>query len=334
MKKILMLLFFFAGAACFITAGLRFNRQQSGMLPTEERRPNSRQPELLSDVNMSAYVSLPASFSNIDIVENLDDISVTEDNVEDIMYEKLLDTATHLAKIDRENVMLVANYTITKDNAVQDVQSGFRFGYKSKSLLYDETVFKALAGTNVGTPIHLEHVFFNGNTDCNLDITVTEIFNMPYPVTDKYVSSKTEYSSVTKMKSELLNDASGEAKAIARRQTISSLIDIMMGQTTFIRLPDSLLVKELEVLQKDNPVATYDEAKDSLRRIFFIAAVIKEYNIATNADMEKRYNNLPETERLDLDEYSAERKKYQLYEEDVVTCIYRKVNISETEQQD
>ena len=64
---------------------------------TQESVQKVKSPELLSDINMTQYVSLPASFSDIDIVEDLDNIDVTEDNVNDIIYDKLLSTATHLS---------------------------------------------------------------------------------------------------------------------------------------------------------------------------------------------------------------------------------------------
>lgn len=329
MKKIIVLLLFFGSAACFITAGLRMNRQEWGMLEQQETKSNVS-PELLSDIDMASYVSLPASFANIDIVENLDDISVTEDNVDDVMYGQLLSSASHLGTVERDGIMLVMNYTITQGHEVKDVQSDYWIGYNSKSSQYDETVHEALFGVSPGTPVHMEGVFFKGVSDAIVDLTITDIYEMPYPVTDKYIKDKTEYSSVSDMRAELLNDANGEAKAMARQQTISGLIDSMLEQTTFVRLPESLVVKELEVLQAENPTATYDDAKYSLRRIFFIAAVIKNYDIAESADMDKRYENLPESEKSGLDEYSAERKKYLLYEEDVVTCIYRKINISES----
>lgn len=60
---------------------------------TQESVQKVKSPELLSDINMTQYVSLPASFSDIDIVEDLDNIDVTEDNVNDIIYDKLLSTA-------------------------------------------------------------------------------------------------------------------------------------------------------------------------------------------------------------------------------------------------
>ena len=55
---------------------------------TQESVQKVKSPELLSDINMTQYVSLPASFSDIDIVEDLDNIEVTEYNVNDIIYYK------------------------------------------------------------------------------------------------------------------------------------------------------------------------------------------------------------------------------------------------------
>ena len=151
---------------------------------------------------------------------------------------------------------------------------------------------------------------------------------MPCPVTDKYISENTEYKSVANMKSYLMNDSSGEAKQIARTHTINTLIDTMMSQTTFIKLPESLIMKELDALKKDNPDDTYEEAKHSLYKIFFIATVIKDYDIATLTDIEKRYAKLDDSEKEGLSDYEIERKKYLLFEDDVVTCIYKKVQVS------
>lgn len=80
MKKAIVFLCFFGGAACFISAGLYINKNNAGMInTTQESVQKVKSPELLSDINMTQYVSLPASFSDIDIVEDLDNIEVTED---------------------------------------------------------------------------------------------------------------------------------------------------------------------------------------------------------------------------------------------------------------
>lgn len=332
MKKVIVFICFLAGAICFISAGLYINKQNAGIEYVEEPVTKVKSPELLSEINMTQYVSLPASFSDIDIVEDLDNIEVTEDNVDDVMYEQLDKTASHLATIESDNnITILMDYTVTQDNQVKDVKNEFKTAYTSKSKVYDDTVYEALKNAAIGASVHVENASFNGFDNAIVDITITDIIDMPYPVTDEYISKNTEYNSVYNMRTALINDSSGKAKEIAREHTINTLIDTMMDQTTFIKLPDSLVMKELEVLQKDNPNATYDEAKHSLYKIFFIAAVIKDYDVATKSDMEKRYAKLDDSEKNGLSEYEIERKKYLLFEEDVVTCIYKKVQINNTE---
>ena len=63
-------------------------------------------------------------------------------------------------------------------------------------------------------------------------------------------------------------------------------------------------------------------------KIFFIATVIKDYDVATLTDIEKRYAKLDDSEKEGLSDYEIERKKYLLFEDDVVTCIYKKVQVS------
>ena len=329
MKKFIVFLCFFGGAACFISAGLYINKGNSGMLvPTQEETQKVKAPELLSDINMTQYVSLPASFYNIDIVEDIDNIDVTEDNVNAVMYDKLFSIANHLSSVSKDEIMLVTNYTITKNNEVKDTKTDFKFGYAKKSNIYGTDLYDTFKNVQIGQPLHIEHTSFNGYDDISLDITITNIYDMPCPVTDKYISENTEYKSVANMKSYLMNDSSGEAKQIARTHTINTLIDTMMSQTTFIKLPESLIMKELDALKKDNPDATYEEAKHSLYKIFFIATVIKDYDIATLTDIEKRYAKLDDSEKEGLSDYEIERKKYLLFEDDVVTCIYKKVQVS------
>lgn len=330
MKKVIVFLCFFGGAACFISAGLYINKNNAGIGEhySQELTQKVKAPELLSDINMTQYVSLPASFSNIDIVEDLDNIEVTEDNVDDVLYDKLLSTAAHLSTASTDNILLITDFTVTKNSSVIETETGFKLGYSQDSIVYDENVYAALKDAAIGNPIHVEDVSFNGNDGVTLDLTITNIYNIPYPVTDSYISENTEYDNMYNMRAALINDASGEAKQIARTHTINTLIDTMMNQTTFIQLPDSLIMKELEALQKDNPDSTLEEAKHSLYKIFFIAAVIKDYDVATLSDIEKRYSKLDDSEKADLSPYEVERKKYLLFEDDVVTCIYKKVQVS------
>lgn len=335
-KKIVVFLCFFAGATCFISAGLYINRQNAGLEPqkTEETVSKVKSPELLSEIDMTSYVSLPESFSDIDITEDLDNIEVTDDNVQDVMYEQLDKTADRLGLVQSDkgnNTTLIVDYTITQKSKVKEVKSNFKMAYSGKSKIYSDDVYTALNNAKKGDTVRVTDTTFNGVENASVDITISDILNMPYPVTDKYIQNNTEYDSVHDMCSALKNDASGEAKEIAREHTINSLIDTMMEQTTFIQLPESLIQRELEVLQKDNPNATYEQAKHSLYKIFFIASVIKNDGVATKTDMEKRYEKLDKSEKEGLSKYEIERKKYLLFEEDVVTSIYKKVQINSQE---
>lgn len=335
-KKIVVFLCFFAGATCFISAGLYINRQNAGLEPqkTEETVSKVKSPELLSEIDMTSYVSLPESFSDIDITEDLDNIEVTDDNVQDVMYEQLDKTADRLGSVQsasRDNITLIVDYTVTQKGKVKEVKSNFKMAYSDNSKIYSDDVYTALNNAKKGDTVRVTDTNFNGVEDVSVDITISDILNMPYPVTDDYIQNNTEYDSVHDMCSALKNDASGEAKEIAREHTINSLIDTMMEQTTFIQLPESLIQRELEVLQKDDPNATYEQAKHSLYKIFFIASVIKNDGVATKTDLEKRYEKLDKSEKEGLSKYEIERKKYLLFEEDVVTSIYKKVQINSQE---
>lgn len=335
-KKIVVFLCFFAGATCFISAGLYINRQNAGLEPqkTEETVSKVKSPELLSEIDMTSYVSLPESFSDIDITEDLDNIEVTDDNVQDVMYEQLDKTADRLGSVQsasRDNITLIVDYTVTQKGKVKEVKSNFKMAYSDNSKIYSDDVYTALNNAKKGDTVRVTDTNFNGVEDVSVDITISDILNMPYPVTDDYIQNNTEYDSVHDMCSALKNDASGEAKEIAREHTINSLIDTMMEQTTFIQLPESLIQRELEVLQKDGPNATYEQAKHSLYKIFFIASVIKNDGVATKTDLEKRYEKLDKSEKEGLSKYEIERKKYLLFEEDVVTSIYKKVQINSQE---
>ena len=283
---------------------------------------------------MTSYVSLPESFSDIDITEDLDNIEVTDDNVQDVMYEQLDKTADRLGSVqsDRsDNITLIVDYTVTQKGKVKEVKSNFKMAYSDNSKIYSDDVYTALNNAKKGDTVRVTDTTFNGVEDASVDITISDILNMPYPVTDDYIQNNTEYDSVHDMCSALKNDASGEAKEIAREHTINSLIDTMMEQTTFIQLPESLIQRELEVLQKDDSNATYEQAKHSLYKIFFIASVIKNDGVATKTDLEKRYEKLDKSEKEGLSKYEIERKKYLLFEEDVVTSIYKKVQINSQE---
>ena len=196
-KKIVVFLCFFAGATCFISAGLYINRQNAGLEPqkTEETVSKVKSPELLSEIDMTSYVSLPESFSDIDITEDLDNIEVTDDNVQDVMYEQLDKTADRLGSVQldsNDNITLIVDYTVTQKGKVKEVKSNFKMAYSDNSKIYNDDVYTALNNAKKGDTVRVTDTTFNGVEDASVDITISDILNMPYPVTDDYIQNNTE----------------------------------------------------------------------------------------------------------------------------------------------
>ena len=106
----------------------------------------------------------------------------------------------------------------------------------------------------------------------------------------------------------------------------------MIAKTTFITIPDSLCKEEYEVLQKEDPSSTYEDARESLKKIFFIATVVKEKGLATNEEIDKRASDIMSNEGLT--QYEKERARYLLYEEDVTNYVYKNIKIEQKETND
>ena len=326
MKKVIVFLCFGTAAACLLTAAFQINKTKTGMDKYVVTTNTVRNPELLSEINISSYVSLPASFEAVSIEEQADDMEINEENVDAIIFEQLLARAAKSEQVKNDELLIV-NYSVTSDNELVERETDYKLGYGYNSEEMDSDVYNSLKEASIGVPLHLEDVDFAGYEDVTLDIEIKDIYDMPYPVTDNYVKNNTEYSSLSDMRTRMLQDASDTATSLARNETIGSLISRMMKQTTFLSAPDSLVLKELEVLQKEDERATYEDAQDSLDKIMFIAAVLSKYDIADQADIQERFDSLPEDDRNEMSEYEAERQKYLLFEDDVTNYIYKKIKI-------
>lgn len=324
-KRILMLGMFFVAAICLLDAGLYINRQQAGVNDTQTTQITQKQPELLSDINLSSYASLPAAFEAVTISEDTDNAKITQDNVEDVIYKQLFATASHPDVIE-DGCSLKVDFSITQNGQVSDRKTDYIIGYDQKNM--SKNVYDALKEKSAGDTLRVEDAEFAGSGTGIVDISIRDIYGMPYPVTDKYIAQNTEYASLSDMKAKLVQNAESTVRVQTRQQTLSGLIDEMMKQSTFVTAPDSLVIKELEVLKKDNPDATYSDAQHSFYKLAFIAAMLKKYDIADTSEVERRYAALPEKKRNSFTQYEAEREKYLLFEDDVTNYIYRKVQIS------
>lgn len=327
MKKILVLISFLIAAACLLTAALYINRKNAGMIEyVEEKSDTVRDPELLSEIKLGSYVSLPAAFETISIEEEIKETNISSDNVEEVMYDQLLSTAHHLEKA-KENTLLLVNFTITKEGNFVTRENDYWMSFR-RSKVSDDQVYKTISEMLMNEPVRMTDVNFEDYENVTVDIEITDIIDMPYPVTDQYVDKNTEYSSVADMQAKLLQQDNRSVKTEARENTLDSLVDVMIRQTTFVSAPESLIQEEFEVLKKENPDAIYSDAQKSIYRILFIAAMIEKYKIASVTDMQKRFEALPLEERSQMTDYEVERTKYLLFEEEVVMFIYKKVQIN------
>ena len=320
-----MLGMFFVAAVCLLDAGLYINRQQTGVQSSPTTQMTQKQPELLSDINLSSYASLPAAFEAVTISEDADSAKITEDNVEELIYKQLFATASH-PDVIADGCSLKVDFSITQNGQISDRKTDYIVGYDQKNM--SQNVYDALKGKKIGDTLRVEDAEFAGSGTGIVDISVRDIYGMPYPLTDKYISQNTEYASLSDMKTKLVQNAESTVRVQKRQQTLSGLIDEMMKQSTFVTAPDSLVIKELEVLKKDKPDATYSDAQHSFYKLAFIAAMLKKYDIADASEIERRYAALPEEKRSGFTQYEAEREKYLLFEDDVTNYIYRKVQIS------
>lgn len=327
MKKFIVLVFFLIGGISLLSAALYINGSKIEPIEyVEEKVDTLNNPELLSEIKISSYVSLPAAFENISIEEKKEETSVSADNVEDAMYDQLIATAHHLESA-KDNSLLFISYTITKDDEYIESETDAWMGFK-KSKDMDDKIYTAIKEAKLNESVRVTDVMFNGHDGVTVDFQITDALDMPYPVTDQYIKKNTEYASIADMQAKLLQKSSRDVKTDAREKTLDTLIDEMVKQTTFVSVPDSLVEKELEVLQKENPSATIDEARKSMYRTLFIAAMIEKNEIASLAERQERFDALPLEEREQMTEYETERIKYLLFEEEVVTFIYKKIQIS------
>lgn len=327
MKKFIVLVFFLIGGTCLLSAALYINRSQIEPPEyVEEKIDTLRNPELLSEIKIESYVSLPAAFEDISIKEEKEETSVTENNVEEVMYNQLVATAHHLDSV-KDNALLFITYTITKDEEFITSETDYWMNFKMSDKI-DDQAYNAIKEAPLNESVRMSDVLFDGYEGVTVDFQITDILDMPYPVTDQYIKKNTEYASVADMQAKLLQYSSSDVKTDAREKTLDSLIDKMVKQTTFISVPDSLAKKELEVIKKEKPSATMEDAQESLYRTLFIAAMIEKNEIASLAERQERFEDLPLDERKKMTEYETERAKYMLFEEEVVTFIYKKIQIS------
>lgn len=114
-----------------------------------------------------------------------------------------------------------------------------------------------------------------------------------------------------------------------RQETMDNLIGYSMDQTTFMELPESLYDQEFEVLRKADSGVQFEDAIESLKKVFFIAAVLDRYSLANEKERYRIVNKYEEQHSLELEGYEEERMSYLLLEEEVNNYLYKIIHISE-----
>lgn len=279
-------------------------------------------PLLLSEVHMPDYVSLPI-FEGMDIEEasNVDD----EESARAAAYEELLRTAGKLTEPSGD-CTAVCDITVSRANLFIESLSDYPLGLQKDIGKKAADFLKENPGE---TSIRLEHVTFNHFEDVNLDITVKGIYDIPEPVSDKYMKEHTEYDSFSSMVSSLIKNDLDQTRESLRQETMDNLIGYSMDQTTFMELPESLYDQEFEVLRKADSGVQFEDAKESLKKVFFIAAVLDRYSLADEQERFRIVNKYEEQHSLELEGYEEERMSYLLLEEEVNNYLYKIIHISE-----
>lgn len=291
-----------------------------------KNNPEKKKPEnalLLSDMDLDEYVSLPV-FEGITLEESAGQLDYME--VQRSVETALLEASGILDTVEGD-CTIVATCAISQDDEYKETMNGYIIGVSSSGSTQNN-LSKLLNGLHVGESVRYEpENEFEGYTGAEVYITIKGIYNIPYPVTDKYMEAHTEYSSFQDMVDSTYNSSASTERTRARKETMDNLIDTLVARTTFQTFPESLCNEETEVLKKEGRDPEYQDAVSSLKRIFFLASVIEKNGIANTNDLAARVQQYEEESGIILEGYEKDRMQFLLYEEDVKNFVYKNITI-------
>lgn len=318
---------------CFLLAVVMLGMAYFYADATEEVEHTSIRtaPVLFSEIDPLQYVSLPV-LESITIYEDFKETESVSENEEKYMnaFGMLVQSSERLSEV-RKDCTVIINVMISKDGEFLKRCTEIPIGMKKDSL--DERIYDSLINRKNGESMYISDVSFMDETGVDVSISIVSILNMPYPVTDQYMKSHTEYDSFDEMVRKLEERKQSEKRESQREETIHSLLETVINKTTFVSIPESLTGQEFQVLKKENPSIYYSEAEKSIKRLLVIDAFLKKYQIANKEDMDKRWNHYLEENPMaeGIIDYEKERLNILLYEEDVVNLIYKNVEIINAE---
>lgn len=318
MKKKLVFMLFGVG---FLLLGAAFISSIPKNEEYYQEQNIASSPLNLSDICMEEYVSLPV-FEGMEIEEStmMEDDAVARKEA----YQEILRTADKLTTPNK-NCTIICDMTISKDKEFLDKCADQSIGTKSR---FGVALMKNLEENLSQENVRMEWMY-NDIEDATYDIVIKEIYDIPFPITNDYMRKHTQYESFSSMVRSYSKSKLDESRISQREETMNNLIDYSIKKTTFMELPESLYDKEFEFLKREYPEVQYDAAKDSLKKIFFIGAVLKQYSLADDVERERVVAKYEADHSIVLEGYERERMSYLLFEEDVNNYLYKIVNIKE-----
>lgn len=284
--------------------------------------------ETMNEISYEEYVSLPV-LDSLEITENQ---KTAEQADESTVLGILLEDAK-ISDSAEDECTVMADITILKnENEIkkkEDVPIGLS---NTENTGIPEELLSALSDCKKGdilTVGPLEE--YEGAKYVDIKVNVKEIYQIPYPVTDEYMTEHTEYKSFQEMINRINTDRQSEVREKIRGKTLSKLLDEAISRTTFLDFPSSLCKKEYEILREEDSEATYSDAKESLKKIFFLASMIKKYDLATEEEINSKVSEYCKINNVNLSGYERERVSYMLFEDRVTNLLYKKAEIVTTQ---
>lgn len=151
-------------------------------------------PTLLAQIHMSEYVSLP-------VLEGLriqEETYVQSDEAfKETAFEILCETTERLS-IVTEDCTVVTSCTISKEDVFLEHRNEYLIGLSDEAVV--DGLKEALLTKGVGETIQLKGVDFDDYESIDLRLTIEDILNITYPLTDTYMQTYTEYESFEAIK--------------------------------------------------------------------------------------------------------------------------------------
>ncbi len=271
----------------------------------------------LSDLDPLQYVSLP----------DLENMPITEeeleagDGYEELAFEKVLETAAVKNTVDGPCTAKV-DFTASKGEVfvTRTHDAFFQIGPKAK----DDVFSASFLDHEVGDTFTVRDVQFMHMGICTVQITIKGLYDMPYPVTDAYMASHTQYPSLQAMAETMRNaDATADLEA-KRSATVASLLSTAISRSSFIKIPADVLEAEREYLDSTEEEGDPDS---NMKKALFLEAVVLRYGLATEQQMKEKIVNEAAKLGLEKGTHVYDRLRAFLWEDEVLTFLYKHANI-------